>query len=103
MSLREQYGKRQTCWQDKQEPIFRFWIAEGCIGLPFFAVIAARYLPEKEAVSLEWMTGTVLAVGPKALEFFELFCANRATSLKADGRDIVSVEFFPVGLDAPKE
>jgi hypothetical protein len=29
--------------------------------------------------------------GPKVLEFYEDFCNHRATSLKADGKDILAV------------
>jgi hypothetical protein len=107
MSLREQYGKRQTCWQDKQEPIFRAWLdGEGAglsYGFPFFSLLLAAFSEKDSALSLQFPTGTLLVKGPKAQEFYEAFCANRATALKSDGADILSVEFFPVGLDAPKE
>jgi hypothetical protein len=32
------------------------------------------------------------ASGPKAQEFFTSFCAHRATVLKADGKEIISVK-----------
>jgi hypothetical protein len=33
----------------------------------------------------------LVIAGPKALDFYDDFCNHRATSLKADGKDIVSV------------
>jgi hypothetical protein len=37
-------------------------------------------------VATIWVTG-----GPKVLEFYEALAKQRATSLKADGKDILSV------------
>jgi hypothetical protein len=35
--------------------------------------------------------GTIVVTGPKALEFYEQFANHRATLIKADGKDILSV------------
>jgi hypothetical protein len=35
--------------------------------------------------------GTIVVTGPKTLEFYEQFSNHRATLLRADGKNIVSV------------
>ena len=60
-------------------------------GFPFFSLSASRYFDEKETLCLYWPLGTVVITGPKALDFYAGFCAHRATSLKSDGKDILSV------------
>ena len=44
-------------------------------------------------MSLGFTLGTVLITGPKAGEFCSAFCNHKATLLKADGKDILSVTF----------
>lgn len=91
-TLKEQFGRKSECWEDKQEPVIRFWIDVGdCVGLPYFSLLDCRYLPHRQAAIFEFQAGNVVVQGPKCLDFFEAFCAHRATSLKADGTDIVSV------------
>jgi hypothetical protein len=36
--------------------------------------------------------GTIVVTGPKTLEFYEQFSNHRATLLRADGKDILSVK-----------
>ena len=60
-------------------------------GFPFFSLSGSRYFVEKETPCLYWPLGTVVITGPKALDFYADFCAHRATSLKCDGKDILSV------------
>ncbi len=43
---------------------------------------------------LYWPLGTVVVTGPKVLDFYAAFCAHRATSPKADGKDIQSVKII---------
>jgi hypothetical protein len=38
--------------------------------------------------------GTLVIARPKALDFYGDFCSQRATSLKADGKDIDSVRML---------
>ena len=91
-SLREMYGK-PNCWEKSAAPVIRFWIGDGsCWGFPFFAVVAALYIPYQERLLVYFSLGTVIVVGPKALEFFDDFSNHRATELKADGNEIASVE-----------
>ena len=95
-SLREQFGRKSECWEERTEPIFRFWTGdEQCFGFPFFSLFWSAYLPGPKTVSLHFPPGTVLVRGPKALDFYDGFCANKATLLKADGKDVVDVKFIP--------
>ena len=56
-----------------------------------------------KTVSLHFPPGTVLVRGPKALDFYDGFCANKATLLKADGKDVVDVKFIPKEEDEAAE
>ena len=68
-----------------------------CWGLPFFSLSAVRFVPHSQPYSQRlilyyplariWVTG-----GPKVLEFYEAFAEQRATLLRADGKDILSVK-----------
>ena len=65
--------------------------------MPFFSLSAARFAPNSQPYSQRlilyfpvatiWVTG-----GPKVLEFYEALAKQRATLLKADGKDILSVK-----------
>jgi hypothetical protein len=57
-------------------------------GFPFFSLSASRYFGEKQTLCLYWPLATVVIAGPKVLDFYAVFCAHRATCLKADGNDI---------------
>jgi hypothetical protein len=97
-TLRAQYS-RPTAWREGQAPIVTFWVDPGhleCIGFPFFAMAAARYLALEETAALEWPFGTILVKGPKAIEFFEAFCCHQVAEVKADGQEIISVVFRSV-------
>jgi hypothetical protein len=65
------------------------------VGFPVFSLTASRYFGDKETLCLYWPLRTVIVTGPKALEFYTGFCAHRATSLKCDGKDILSVTLVP--------
>ena len=41
---------------------------------------------------IDWPLGTIVIAGPKALEFYEQFSNHRATLIRADGKDILSVK-----------
>jgi len=62
------------------------------LGVPVLAVVGTRYVPEQERLLIYFALGTVIIIGAKALEFFNDFSNHRATDVKADGKDIVSVE-----------
>ena len=40
---------------------------------------------------IDWALGTIMVVGPKALDFYDDFSNHCATLVKADGKDILSV------------
>jgi hypothetical protein len=41
---------------------------------------------------IDWPLGTIVIAGPKALEFYEQFSNHRATLIRSDGKDILSVQ-----------
>jgi hypothetical protein len=101
-SLKDEFG--QTCWKAANEPIFRFWTTsitgqESCCGVPFFSLMCAEY--SADTVLLYFPVGTVVITGPKAFEFYELFCAQRATAIKADGEGILSVQLGKSEMASP--
>jgi hypothetical protein len=90
-SLKEQFSRTSEAWKEQSDPIFRFWAEGDWWGFPFFGLSASRYFGDKETPYLYWPLGTVVITGPKVLDFYAGFCAHRATSLKCDGKDILSV------------
>jgi hypothetical protein len=91
-SLKEMYGK-PNCWEKATAPIVRFWTGDdSCWGFPFFSVIATRYVPGQERLLIYFGSSTIIIQGPKAFEFFDDFSNHRATAIKADGEEILSVE-----------
>jgi len=94
-SLKEQFSKGSDAWKEQSDPIFRFWTEGDWWGFPFFSLSASRYFGDKETLCLYWPLGTVVITGPKVLNFYTLFCAHRASSLKPDGKDILSVTIVP--------
>ena len=94
-TLREQFSQ-PTCWEATQPPesIIRFCVDSGEIwGLPAFGVIGCCYHPDKEMMSIGYGMGTIIIKGPTTLKFYEDFCRGKATMLRADGKDILSVSF----------
>jgi hypothetical protein len=93
VSLREQYGPKSAAWTEAQfSPIVRFCCDDGmCWGVPFHQVVATNYNPERQTLLIYWSLGSILVTGPKAEAFFERFSEHKATLLKADGNDILSV------------
>ena len=90
-SLKEQFSRGSDAWKEQSDPIFRFWVEGDWWGFPFFSLSASRYFGDKATLCLYWPLGTVVIAGPKVLDFYAGFCAHRATSLKSDGKDILSV------------
>src|SRR6266436_698932 len=90
-SLKEQFSRGSEAWKEQSDQIFRFWTEGDWWGFPFFNLSASRYFGDKETLCLYWPLGTVVITGPKVLDFYTGFCAHRATSLKSDGKDIISV------------
>ena len=106
LSLREEYGRATSAWDVKSEPIFRAWIdkqKQSCLGFPFFSVLTCFLDVSTSTLSLQFPLGAILITGPKVQEFFDGFCANRATCVFADGVDILSVSFVKAGLEPSDE
>jgi hypothetical protein len=99
-TLKEKFGAQSDCWEPRSEPVFRFWIDGECVGYPFFSLMATDYIGSEDGGSaddklrLEFPIGTVVISGPKTMQFYDAFSSNCATKVKADGKDIVSVEFI---------
>ena len=93
-SLKEQFSRSSEAWKEQSDPIFRFWAEGDWWGFPFFSLSASRYFGDKETLCLYWPLGTVVIAGPKVLDFYAGFCAQRATCLKADGKDITDLKLL---------
>jgi hypothetical protein len=89
-SLKEQFSRGSEAWKEQSDPIFRSGQRETG-GFPVFSLSASRYFGDKETLCLYWPLGTVVITGPKTLDFYAGYCAHRATSIKSDGKDIISV------------
>jgi hypothetical protein len=61
------------------------------LGIPFHQVLGTHYNPKHESLLIQFAIGTIVVTGPKAWDFYEQFWKNRATFLKADGKDILAV------------
>jgi hypothetical protein len=93
-SLKELYGPKQSSlpWEEQQAEIVRFWTDSGdCWGFLFHHVSGTFYSVKNQRLLIDWPVGTIVVAGPKALEFYEQFSNHRATLLRADGKDILSV------------
>jgi hypothetical protein len=63
-----------------------------CWGFLFHHVSGTFYGAENQRLLIDWPVGTIMVTGPKTLEFYEQFSNHRATLIKADGKDILSVK-----------
>jgi len=93
-ALKELYSKprRSSAWESEQADVIRFWTDDGnSWGFLFHYLTAIHYSARYERLLMTWTLGTMVIAGPKVLEFYDDFCNHRATSLKADGKDILAV------------
>jgi hypothetical protein len=93
-ALRELYSKprRSNAWDSEEAEVVRFWTDDGnSWGFPFHHLTTIHYSAGHERLFITWTLGTLVIAGPKVLQFYEDFCSHRATSLKADGKDILAV------------
>jgi hypothetical protein len=93
LTLKEQYGPKSEAWQEQQSaPIVRFWCDDGtCWAIPFFQIAFMHYHPEEQSLLIECAPGTIIVMGPKALDFCGCLCSHKVSLLKADGKDILAV------------
>jgi len=86
-------GRKSQAWQEQPSPaIVRFWCSDGaCWGIPLSQVLGTHYDPEQERLLIECSIGTIVVIGPKAWDFYDAFCSRRASLVKADGSDILTV------------
>jgi hypothetical protein len=93
-TLKDLYGPKQSSlpWEEHQAEIVRFWTDSGdCWGFLFHHVSGTYYSAKSKRLLIDWPVGTIVVAGPKALEFYEQFSDHRATLVRADGKDILSV------------
>ena len=93
-ALKELYSKprRSNAWESEAADVVRFWTDDGASwGFPFHYLTAIHYSARHERLLITWTLGTLVIAGPKVLEFYDDFCNHRATSLKSDGEDILTV------------
>jgi hypothetical protein len=94
-TLKDLYGPKQSSfpWEEHQAEIVRFWIDSGdCWGFLFHHVSGTYYSAKEQRLLIDCGLGTIVVTGPKAFEFYEQFSNHRATLIKADGKDILSVK-----------
>jgi hypothetical protein len=93
-ALKELYSKprRSNAWESEAAEIVRFWTDDGdSWGFLFHYLTAIHYSVRHKRLLITWTLGTLVIAGPKVLEFYDDFCNHGATSLKSDGKDILSV------------
>jgi hypothetical protein len=94
-TLKDLYGPKQSSlpWEEHQAEIVRFWTDSGdCWGFLFHHVSGTYYSVKEQRLLIDGPMGTIVVAGPKALEFYEQFSNHRATLIRADGKDILSVK-----------
>jgi hypothetical protein len=106
-SFRELYGPKRSSvpWEEQQVDVVRFWTDSGdCWGFLFHHLTGTYYSAKYQRLLIDWALGTIVVKGPKALEFYEQFSNHRATLVKADGKDILSVRMhLNAGSQAKEE
>jgi hypothetical protein len=102
-TLSELYSRprRSAAWEEQAPPVVRFWTDDGdSWAFVFHHLVGVHYGARQEQLSITWPLGTIVITGSKVSAFYEDFCNHRATSVKADGKDILSVTMH---LKADKE
>ena len=89
----EQFGAKSQPWEKQESTaIVRFWCSDSaCWGIPFSQIVGTRYDPEQQRLLIECSIGTIVVIGPKAWDFYDAFCDQKATLIKADGSEILTV------------
>jgi hypothetical protein len=61
-------------------------------GFLFHHVSGTFYSARDQRLLIDWPLGTIVIAGPKTLEFYEQLSNHRATLIRADGKNILSVK-----------
>lgn len=93
-TLEEEFGQANNPWQDSPEYIVRFWVGEQCMGYHYSECEGTCYFINTQTLHLSFPLGTVVIKGPRAWDFYNGFCCNAVTLIKADGADIESVNWI---------
>ena len=92
LTLAEEADGTEATWKPgSRDLVFRVWVGNKGYGLPWSHLLLC--ILDDETLMLQFTVGTVIIRGPKVGEFYDAFCEDRATKVKADGRDIVEVRF----------
>ena len=87
-TLRDMVGS--DAWEHVTEPSTVFCLDNGKqISWPYLHHVSAECACDK--LVIVWSTGRIEITGPKCKELHRDFARNKATMIKADGRDILSV------------
>jgi hypothetical protein len=79
-------------WEEHQAEIVRFGPIPETAGDSCFTTSSRIFYGAKNRrVLIDWPLGTIVVTRPKTLEFYEQFSNHRATLLRAEGKDILSV------------
>jgi hypothetical protein len=87
-SLKDQFSRSSETWKEQSDPPFRFCVERDWWGFPSFSLSASRYFGHKETLCLYLAAWDRRHFRSKVLDFYNGFCAHRATCLKADGKDV---------------
>ncbi|HTD16588.1 MAG TPA: hypothetical protein VK673_15500 [Chthoniobacterales bacterium] len=92
LTLTEEADGTQAAWRPGgRDLVFRVWVEDRCYGLPWAHLLLGTL--EDRTVVLQFTMGRVIIRGPKAAEFYDEFCEDRATRVREDGRGIIEVKF----------
>ena len=94
-TLKDLYGPKESSlpWEEHQAEIVRFWTDSGdSWGFLFHHVSGTYFSAKEQRLLMDWPLGTIVVTGPETLEFYEQFSNHRATLLRADRKDILSVK-----------
>jgi hypothetical protein len=82
-------------WAMATDFVFRFSTSKTrIVGFQYHSLVASEYIEDEERLALDFPVGTVIIRGPGTMKLYDQFCAGsqRATMIKADGKNILSVE-----------
>ena len=95
--------RKEWCWETttEKQTLFNVWVDGVCHGIPYDKAVGAQYHQSEETLSILWAKIQVVVIGTDALAFYRRFCEGRATMLKANGKEILSVTLEEFAEDDP--